>query len=106
MNQVRSRAGAKPLNSNDATRVTSQENMRERIRREKKWELAGENQLYWEELRWGSWKDDKFKEGNGLQQCWGSSIYDYIWGGDQYLHWPVPRSEVEKAGLSQNDKWY
>lgn len=106
VNQVRSRAGAKPLNSNDATRVTSQENMRERIRREKKWELAGENQLYWEELRWGSWKDDKFKEGNGLQQCWGSSIYDYIWGGDQYLHWPVPRSEVEKAGLSQNDKWY
>ena len=107
VNKVRVRAGAKPLNSNAYTTVNGQEDMRRRIINEKKWELVGELQLYFEELRWGTWKEDKFAQGNGYLQCWGDRIYSYHWGGDAYLKWPVPQSEVEKTGgkVKQNEGW-
>ena len=106
VNQVRQRAGVRALGTNEYTQVTDQENLRERIRNEKKWELVGENQLYCEELRWGSWDRDKFSDGNGLLQCWGSAVHYYKYGGDHYYRWPIPRSEIEKAGLTQNEKWF
>lgn len=106
VNKVRSRAGAQPLNSNTYTTVKSQEDLRRRIINEKKWELVGEMQLYFEELRWGTWKDDKFSDGNGYQQCWGDNIYNYEWGGEGYWRWPIPQSEREKnVNLKQNPLW-
>ena len=63
-------------------------------------------QVYLDELRWGTWKEDKFAKNNGLQNVWGEPIYKYIWGGDAYLKWAIPQAEVEKAGLKQNDYWY
>jgi len=108
VNQVRARAGVAELNSADymGETVTSQEELRERIRKERKWELAGEQVLYFDELRWGTWKEDKFGNDNGLMHAWGGMIQKYNLGGDYYQLWPVPRSEVEKNdALVQNEGW-
>lgn len=108
INRVRKRAGVAELNSGPThLEVTGQSDLRKRIRDEKRWELACEEQLYVEELRWGTWKETKFAESNGLQQCWGSSVYEYIWGGNAYLTWAIPSAEREKnSNLTQNSGWY
>ena len=108
VNMVRSRAGVTGINSAgyEGTEVATSDDLRPKIRNEKKWELACEEQIYLEELRWGTWKEDKFAKDNGLQSVWGEAEYKYIWGGDAYLKWAVPQAEVEKAGLKQNELWY
>ena len=108
MNRVRNRAGVALLNApgNTNTKVSGVEEMRVRIRNEKKWELACEEQLYFEELRGGTWKTDKFVAKNGLQNVWGAPVYTYIWGGDAYLKWAIPHSEVDKNTIfKQNEGW-
>lgn len=106
VNRVRSRAGVALLNSSDATTVRNADEMALRIRNEKKWELACEEQLYYEELRWGTWQSDKFAAGNGMLEVWGTPVYEYQWGGSAYLKWAVPSSECERSGLEQNEGWY
>lgn len=106
VNRVRSRAGVQALGTNQYTEVTNKEQMRERIRNEKKWELACEEQLYYEELRWETWKESKFASNNGLQQVWGDPVYTYQWGGEEYWKWPVPSTEREmNTNLTQNEGW-
>lgn len=106
VNQVRERAGAALLNSNSYTTVSSQEDMRNRIRNEKRWELALEEVLYTEELRWGTWKDFRFRPTAGLKDMWGANLTTYTFGGDNYLLWPLPQAEVEKnTNLVQNEGW-
>ncbi|MBO4475851.1 MAG: RagB/SusD family nutrient uptake outer membrane protein [Bacteroidales bacterium] len=108
VNMVRSRAGVALLNApgNTWLSVSDADSVRDRIRMEKRWELACEGQLYAEELRWGTWKDTKFADGNGLLQVWGAPLYNYIWGGNAYYKWAIPRSEKEKnTNLTQNDFW-
>lgn len=109
VNMVRSRAGVAPLNEegNDYVKVTGCDDMRRRIQDETRWELACEEVIYNEELRWGVWHEMKFGNGNGLQQAWGSPVVPYVWGGDSYNLWPVPSSEIEKnPSLVQNPGWY
>ena len=87
--------------------MTSADELRPRIRNEKKWELACEEQLYCDELRWGTWQADKFAAGNGLQETWGAPVYEYRWGGPAYLKWPIPSAEREKnPALVQNENWH
>ena len=106
VNQVRSRAGVQLLGTNEYTQVGNKEQMAERIRKEKKWELACEEQLYYEELRWETWKADKFSENNGLQHVWGDPVYTYSWGGEEYWKWPIPSTEREmNNNLKQNEGW-
>ena len=106
VNQVRSRAGVQLLGTNEYTQVVNKEQMAERIRKEKKWELACEEQLYYEELRWETWKEDKFAENNGLQHVWGDPVYTYSWGGEEYWKWPIPSTEREMNNiLKQNEGW-
>ena len=106
VNKVRKRAGVQLLGTNEFTQVSTKEQMAERIRKEKKWELACEEQLYYEELRWETWKKDKFSTDNGLHNVWGDPVYTYSWGGEEYWKWPVPSSECEKNGnLKQNAGW-
>ncbi len=62
VNAVRSRAKHILLNTNEFTQVKGQEDMRERIRNEFYWELAGEDSMYYNELRWGTWLDKKFRD--------------------------------------------
>jgi hypothetical protein len=108
VNQVRSRAGVALLNGgNAALNISSSAELRTRIYKEKKWELAAEEQVYLDELRWGTWKDEKFVTDNGLQNVWGSPVYTYSWGGNAYLKWAVPQSETEKnTNIVQNEYWY
>ncbi|MDR1720105.1 MAG: RagB/SusD family nutrient uptake outer membrane protein [Dysgonamonadaceae bacterium] len=108
INQVRNRAKIAPLNEagNAFVAVNNSDQLRPRIRNERKWELAGELQLYYDELRWGTWKDDKFADGNGLLEAWGTPVYSYVWGGSAYLKWPIPASEKEmNTNLEQNEGW-
>ena len=108
VNMVRTRARVTPINAVNyqGTPVASSDDLRPKIRNEKKWELACEEQLYYEELRWETWKKDKFSTDNGLHNVWGDPIYTYSWGGEEYWKWPVPSSECEKNGnLKQNTGW-
>lgn len=117
VNQVRKRAGAVTLNnaSYPATTVSGQDNMRERIRNEFYWELGGEDSMYFNELRWGTWKDRKFRDGtmesaalstNGLMQIWGSLTYNWVYNGDYVRYWPIPAKEREmNPSLTQNPGW-
>ncbi len=105
VNLVRGRAGVALLGSNEYTRVTGQDDMRIRIRNEKRWELALEEVLYTEELRWGTLEEFRFSDNAGLKDLWGTNITFYEFGGDHYTRWAIPASEVQKANLQQNDGW-
>ena len=106
VNMVRQRAGVALLNSNSYTKVTGQDDLRNRIRREKRWELACEGTLYFEELRWGTWYDSKLYEGAGLKQCWGETSVSWTKNGDYYTIWPIPATERQlNTALTQNEGW-
>lgn len=106
VNKVRQRAGAALLNSNTHTQVSGQDNLRTRIRNERRWELAGEGINYFDELRWRTLKESKFFQGAGLKEIWGTSQYENSWGGDHYYVWPIPRKERQmNDALEQNPGW-
>lgn len=120
VNQVRQRIpGLALLNSNQYTTVKGQEDMRQRIRREFGWELCGEGQMYWKELRWGTWADKKFgtnrltepdatkrNGANGMTEIWGTKRYTLNYNGDYEFKWAIPQEEIERVpALQQNDGW-
>ena len=106
VNMVRERAGVAPLNSNEYTQVAGQDDMRNRIRREKRWELACEGALYIEELRWGTWYESKLFDGAGLKQCWGTPVRSWSKNGNYYTKWPIPTTERQlNTDLTQNEGW-
>lgn len=107
LNRVRARAGVAGYNSGAAgVEVSSVVEMREKIYEERRWELACEEVLYYDELRQGTWKDFRFSKGNGLCEPWGTPVYLEQWGGNEYLLWPIPSSEVEmNRKLEQNAGW-
>lgn len=108
VNEVRNRAGAQPLNSNGPTTVKGPDDMHQRIMNEMHWELVGEDVVFFEELRWRTWKDLKFfkPDGvtpNGMCQIWGTNTYSYTWGGDDYWVLPIPAREMEmNPNMTQN----
>jgi len=106
VNMVRERAGVALLNSNEYTQVKGQDDMRTRIQKEKRWELACEGALYIEELRWGTWYDSKLFDGAGLKQCWGTTIAPWSRNGNHYTKWPIPATERQlNTELTQNEGW-
>ena len=106
VNKVRERAGVALLNSNSYTMVAGQDDLRNRIRKEKRWELACEGTLYFDELRWGTWYDSKLYDGAGLKQCWGTARYTWSRNGDYYTKWPIPATERQlNPNLTQNEGW-
>ena len=107
LNQVRERAGIGLYNSGDPElAVTDVQDLRNRIYNERRWELACEEVLYYDELRQGTWKSFRFSEGNGLCEPWGTPAYLDQWGGNEYELWPIPSSEAEmNRNLEQNPGW-
>ncbi len=100
VNSIRQRAGMPGLQN-----VTGQADLRDRIRNERRWELALEGIIFFDELRWGTWKDN-FYEGAGARQIWGENQYNYYWAGDYITTWPIPRVEIERnSNLTQNPGW-
>lgn len=86
VNQVRKRAGVALLNSSAATTVSGTDDLRERIRNERRWEFNGEGVNFFDEMRWKTWHESKFSEGAGLKQIWGQKEYSYVWDGDFVIH--------------------
>ena len=108
VNEVRNRAGAQPLDSNAATAVSGKDDMRQRIMNECHWELLGEDVVFFDEIRWKTWKDLKFYKpdggANGMCQVWGANTYSYTWGGDNYWVPPIPAREMEmNPNMVQNE---
>ncbi len=76
------------------------------IRNERKCELLGEGISYFDELRWGTWKESTFYTGNGIKHIWGTVIVPYVWGGDYQSTWAIPQLEIQKnRNLVQNTGW-
>lgn len=106
VNKVRKRAGVALLNSNTYTTVAGQSDMRNRIRKERRWEFNGEGVTYFDELRWGTWKEAVFFDGAGLKQIWGTPTQSYSYQGSYSETWAIPRSECEmNSNLEQNPGW-
>lgn len=116
VNMVRERAGHIKLNTNEHTTVQGQDDMRGRIRNEFYWELGGEYSMYFNELRWDTWLDMKFRDHssgkvgemntNGLMQIWGTKSYTWYALGDYVQAWPIPAKEREmNPNLTQNPGW-
>ena len=108
LNQVRERAGVALLNTNEATTVKGQDDMRTRIQNEFRWETAGEGVDFYEELRWNTYKQSKFNNGGvaGMKDAWGALVYPLTWGGDHFTVWPIPQHEIDmNPELTQNTGW-
>ena len=112
INQVRTRAGVKALvmGGSEPVSVSGQDNLRDRIRKESRWEFCGEGVNFFEELRCKTYKDAKFFAGAGLKNIDGSvgrsaSAQQFAWG-DRMWRWPIPPVERERnPNLTQNTGW-
>jgi hypothetical protein len=109
INRIRTRAHMPPLNSGSiATAVSSKEEMRERIRYESRVELCVEGVNYFEEVRWGTYKESKFQGDNvnGFKNWWGD-IVNGKWYYQEYMYpWPMPTTETQmNPNLSQTPGW-
>jgi hypothetical protein len=107
------------LNSNEFTQVKGQDDMRQRIRNEYGWELCGEGQLYWKQLRWDTWLDRKvgtnrtsvsdpsqLNGANGMTEIWGTKRYTNNYIGEHVKLFAVPQGEIERnPNLTQNPGW-
>ena len=106
VNEVRQRAGVALLNSNAATAVTGKDDLRVRIQNERRVEFPNEGINYFDELRWGTWKEKVFQKGNGRKQIWGTNVSNYSYKGDFLTVWPIPTSELQmNVNLVQNPGW-
>lgn len=108
VNELRERVGHVKLNTagNANTTVAGKEDMIQRARNEYYYELAGEENLFFEELRWGTWLEKKFYPGNGLKKVWGENYYEYVSQGEKSRVWPVPDREMQvNHQIHQNTVW-
>lgn len=106
VNEVRARAGVGLLNSSVATTVADKTDLTTRIRNERRRELFGEGVIYFDELRWKTWKDQVFSGNAGNKQPWGAIVDKYTYLGDQLLTWPIPEVERQRnTSLTQNAGW-
>ena len=108
VNSVRKRAGAALLNSNEFTKVKGQDDMRNRIRNERRWEFVIEGVNFFDEMRWHTLKETKFNGGTncGTKAATGEIVFPNIWSGDYMYKWPIPSAECERNGnLEQNEGW-
>lgn len=102
LNKVRSRVGMPGLNSGASwLAVSSREEMAERIRRERAFELAGEGQRYWDLRRWGLLENSV----KNATDIFGDLMYTRSYQTRHEL-WPIPLVEMERnLNLIQNDGW-
>lgn len=111
-NKIRTRNGvnmpALTAGGSGANAVTGKEDMRKRVRYERRAELALEGINYFDELRWGTLKESKYNGGSsaGRKSWWGSINAEYRWAGDYILTWPAPTKETQmNANIKQTPGW-
>lgn len=81
--------------------VSGKEEMAERIRRERAFELAGEGQRYWDLRRWGLLESSV----RNATDIFGDLMYTRSYQPRHEL-WPIPLVELERnTNLTQNQGW-
>jgi hypothetical protein len=104
VNTVRGRTGVGMPN----VAYSGQDDLRTKVRDERRREFVNEGVNFFDEMRWRTWKETKFKGGdNGkAESIWGASIRPYMWPGNYLYVWPVPRTEIEKnTNLTPTPGW-
>ncbi len=103
INQVRDRAGIRRIQTG------SQEEMREAVRYERRVEFAIEGINFFDEIRWGTYKESKFqgRDVHGGQSWWGDNTVEYAWyWKDNNWPWSVPAAEYQRnPALTQRPGW-
>lgn len=110
VNQVRTRAGMPSLQMTDPTQptyVATQDDLRTRIRNERRVEFPNEGVNYFDELRWGTWAQNKFYAGNGAREMWGTVISPYTFQGSYTTTWPIPTSvvQISNGAVAKTPGW-
>lgn len=102
LNKVRERVGMPSLDSGAAwLAVNGKEDMAERIRRERAFELAGEGQRYWDLKRWGLLEQSV----KNATDIFGDLMYTRTYQ-ERHQLWPIPFVEMERnLNLTQNPGW-
>lgn len=102
VNKIRARVGMPLLNSGaEWLAVGSKEDMTERIRRERAFELLGEGQRYWDLRRWGILKETV----KNATDIFGDLMYQRSYQPRHEL-WPIPLVEMERnTNLTQTPGW-
>lgn len=102
VNKIRTRVQMPGLNSGASwLAVQSKDEMTQRIRDERAFELAGEGQRYWDLRRWGILKST-FKNATDI---FGDLMYERHYQARQEI-WPFPLIELERnTNLVQNPNW-
>lgn len=102
VNKIRGRAGMPLLNSGASwMAVGGKDDMTERIRRERAFELMGEGQRYWDLKRWGILSETV----RPATDIFGDLMYQRTYQPRHEL-WPIPLVELERnRNLVQNEGW-
>lgn len=104
VNDIRDRAGMPPVS------VGSQEQMREAVRYERRIELCLECHNFFDEWRWGTYKETKFQG----KDVYGDTAWWKEWDGyrekwyynDKMYPWPCPAGESRRnTNLVRTDGW-
>lgn len=118
IDQVRKRAGHILLSDPACkTAQATKEDVINLARNEMYVELGGEDSMYFNELRWGTWHNEKYfnntlraqglpykAQSNGLMEIWGTTKYTHVSVGTYCATWPIPQKEREmNPDLTQND---
>jgi hypothetical protein len=104
VNQVRDRESVKM----PGISISDKADGRTKVRNERRREFINEGINFFDEIRWRTWKDTKFKGGTGGQaeMISGNSIITYTWSANDLYIWPVPRTETEKnLNLTKTPGW-
>ena len=104
-------AGLNPANAVIATggsAVNGKEDMLERVRYERRVEFCLEGINFFDEVRWGTYKETKFqgKDVNGGKSWWGDMV-EYNWYYTDYMWpWTAPIVETQKnPNLTKRSGW-
>ena len=102
VNKIRARAGIALLNNGDSwMQVNGKEDMTQRIRDERSWELAGEGHRYFDIRRWGILQSTV----KPAYDILGDFMYDRQYQARHEI-WPIPRLEMDyNPNLTQNPGW-
>ena len=84
-----------------------QDELREKVRKERRIELLLEGVTFFDEMRWRTLEDSKFNEGNGVLHAWGGvATTANTWAGDHLYTWPAPAIEIERnPNLKKTPGW-
>lgn len=109
VNKIRKRAGMGDLEKGGTgyNSVSGKEDMRDRIRYERRVELCLESINYFDKIRWGTYKETKFQgDYSGLKAWWGNIVGSKWYWKDYMTVWPIPLVETQRnPNLKPTEGW-